>query len=408
MEPEKEMIPAGTIIDQGCSIYKKQGILLQTGYVANSQRLSCTGYHMFMFILSLSSMSPTEVYKRFRIPAYVLLVVLYIIWCNFPHVLHYGWPWRFYFPVHTLIFLCTVFINFRILISRYFRRERYLAYFGRLTILYLTGAGTIYLLIVVLSSIRPEGYSPLIAMSPIRVYLGSILSFTIEFFMLSMAKMTWEWYGKYETARKKQFEHMKEELRLLRAQLDPHFMFNTLNNIYLLVLNAAPEASGSVLLLSELLNYILYESKEEEVSLEKELEFIESYISLQQLRLENSQRVIVEKKGTMKGSIPPLILFNFIENAFKHADGLFEAEGQQAHIFISVTVSDNQLSLLVKNTIKHRPKEHFYPTGIGINNTIKRLSLIYPDNYTLIIKDDENFYSVVLKIPIYVREVPHY
>jgi two-component system, LytTR family, sensor kinase len=353
-------------------------------------------------------MSPTEVYKRLRTPAYVLLLLLYIGWTNFPHVLHYGWPWKLYFPAHTLILLGSLFINFHYLMNRYFRKERYAAYFVRLFLLYLVGVLSIYLVIRTLSSAPSSGYSPLDSEPSYRIYIGSIFYLSVEFFMISMAKMTLEWYKKYETARKKQFEHMKEELRLLRAQLDPHFMFNTLNNIYLLVLNAAPEASGSILLLSELLNYILYESKEEDVSIEKEWEFIESYISLQQLRLENSLQIVIEKKGEMKGRIPPLILFNFIENAFKHADGLFEEGTQRVHIFISVSVSEGQLSLMVRNAFKANDKKHSSPAGIGINNTIKRLSLIYPDNYSLTIKDDNQLYSVELKIPSHVYTVPHY
>ncbi|MES2478834.1 MAG: sensor histidine kinase [Bacteroidota bacterium] len=382
--------------------------MLSKCYVANLSVSSWTDNSLFLFNLPLYNMSPTEVYKRLRIPAYVLLLLLYIGWTNFPHVLRYGWPWKLYFPAHTIILLSSLFINFHYLINRYFRQERYAAYFVRLFLLYLIGVLSIYLVIRALSSVPSSGYSPLYNEPAYRIYIGSIFSLSIEFFMISMAKMTLEWYKKYETARKKQFEHMKEELRLLRAQLDPHFMFNTLNNIYLLVLNAAPEASGSILLLSELLNYILYESKEEEVSIEKEWEFIESYISLQQLRLENALQIVVEKKGEMKGRIPPLILFNFIENAFKHADGLFEAGTQRVHIFISVSVSENQLSLIVRNAFKARHNEHSSPAGIGINNTIKRLSLIYPDNYSLTIKDDNQLYSVELKIPSHVYTVPHY
>lgn len=355
-------------------------------------------------------MSPSEAYKRFRIPAYVLLTLAYIAWTNLPHVFHYGMPWKLYFPGHTLIFLATVLIHFRLLIPKYFRREQYLTYGAGLAFLFLAGSGAIWGMISLLSSVEAQGYSPLMKMDRTHIILGSLFSFSVEFWMLSIAKVAREWYKKYDTIRRQQFEHMKEELRLLRAQLDPHFMFNTLNNIYLLVLNAAPGASESVLLLSELLSYILYESKEELVSLEKELEFIESYISLQQLRLDNTRQVIFDKKGAPQGSVPPLILFNFIENAFKHAYGCIEDSGRRAHIFITLQIEADSVSLEVKNGFRraeaHR-NGHGAQQGIGLSNTRKRLELIYPGQYNLTVGETATTYSVTINIPVYAPELSY-
>src|SRR5690606_21044365 len=123
-----------------------------------------------------------------------------------------------------------------------------------------------------------------------------------------------EWYIKSKRAKDLEFEKMQAELSLLRSQMDSHFIFNTLNNLYLLVLNKSDKAPDAVLKLSDLLSYIIYDSSRDRVALADELSFISNYISLQQLRLHESQQIHFVVNGSATGVVEPLILFNFIEN----------------------------------------------------------------------------------------------
>ena len=334
-------------------------------------------------------------YALARPYVHIALCIVYILAFNVPNILKYDWPWNMYFPAHTAVLLGTFYFNYGYLINKFFKQEKYNSYWVGLLLTYLVGVFLIAGIIKFLSqsSLPPQLTKP-------RVYIGSIITYSVEFSLLSLAKVAKDWYGKYKVTKKSQIEHMQAELRLLRTQLDPHFIFNTLNNIYLLVLSASPKASDSILMLSELLNYILYESNEEKVTIDKELEFIESYINLQKLRLDPSLQIIFEIEGERKGMIPPLILFNFVENAFKHA--IQPGDGETFYVSIIVKMRENHLYLVVKNYKKIRSvANRIHGKGIGLENTVKRLSLIYDNSYSLDIDEEDKIYSVQLRIPVH-------
>lgn len=337
-----------------------------------------------------------ERYKKLRPYVHIVFWMAYIMVVVAPGMINVAWPWKVYFPLHIAILATNTYFNFGYLINRYFKKERYNLYFRNASLVYLFGFVSILLVIKLLSEFSLPGGIPVY-----KIYVSSLIQFTAEYIILCSAKLAKEWYIKYETIRKRQMENMQAELRLLRTQLDSHFIFNTLNNIYLLSLNVSPKASDSILMLSDLLSYVLYESHEEKVPVTKELDFIESYINLQKLRLDSTQEIIFEKRGELQCLVMPLVLFNFVENAFKHAHGIIKDEKGTFYIFISVVVSDGVLCLRVKNGKNAAAVPQ--PTdkkGIGIDNSIKRLSLLYGDAYKLNIEDDEHFYSVQLKIPV--------
>ncbi|WP_181163759.1 sensor histidine kinase [Pontibacter mangrovi] len=183
---------------------------------------------------------------------------------------------------------------------------------------------------------------------------------------------------------------------LLQAQISPHLLFNTLNFIYNSVQDVSPKASKGVLLLSEVMHYALQRVHEDgKTDLQHEIEHIERYIELNQLRFSYPLHLQLKCSGQLQGRIPPLILLTFVENIFKHGD--LTDPSQAASIILSY--NQNQLHFSTKNKKrKHRPGRGY---GIGIQNAKTRLDEFYSeDKYTLAIQEDEQQHSVCLKIKL--------
>lgn len=176
-----------------------------------------------------------------------------------------------------------------------------------------------------------------------------------------------------------------DELRHLKAQLNPHFLFNTLNNLYGLSVAESKMLPQLMLRLSDLLRYSLYDTNQHYVSLQKEVEYIANYIELEKIRWNDSAAIGFEIQGDVAGQhIAPLLLIVFIENAFKH---LSVAKGRQGYVRILLAVKDEKLHLQVKNSVDPSlpppVQTRNRKGGLGLNNARKRLNLIYPDQYTL-------------------------
>lgn len=197
------------------------------------------------------------------------------------------------------------------------------------------------------------------------------------------------------TRRKLHFlekEKMNAELSLLKSQINPHFLFNTLNSIYALVINKDDRAADAIVQLSELMRYTLKDSKDDLVDLDKEIDYLENYISLQEARL--GETVYIDQKIAGKFSnkkIPPLILITFLENAFMHGTN----PNQISEITINISTVENVLMFSVKNKKVSMRKEE---GGIGLQNIKDRLQLIYPSQHSLKINDNKESYLVELVI----------
>ena len=192
-------------------------------------------------------------------------------------------------------------------------------------------------------------------------------------------------------------EKLKAEVSYLKAQINPHFLFNTLNSIYALTLDKSDEAPEAVLKLSGMMRYVVTESVVDLVSLDKELQYVRDYIALQKLRLDENTHVNFSIIGdTLGKSIAPLILISFIENAFKYGAN----PDQESTIEIDITVDDERLGLHVKNQIVAEAIPDDFKTEKGVQNTIKRLNYMYPDQHSLIINHDKDNYEVKLNIDI--------
>lgn len=197
-------------------------------------------------------------------------------------------------------------------------------------------------------------------------------------------------------AREKENENLKTELSLLRSQASPHFMFNVLNNMVALARKKSDLLEPSLLKFSSLMRYMLYEADEDKVSLEKEIDYLQSYIDLQQQRFGKNVQVNVDfQKIDDNHEIEPMLLIPFVENAFKHGTGMIE----DAQITIQLKVEKEKLWFSVQNRYDPSSKEIRDKTsGIGLTNVKRRLNLLYGDKQHLRIAKKDNWFNVSLQL----------
>ncbi len=193
-------------------------------------------------------------------------------------------------------------------------------------------------------------------------------------------------------------QEKEAELKLLKAQLNPHFLFNTLNNLYGLSVIKSDKLPSLMLKLSDLLRYSLYETKESFVPLEKEIKYLENYIALEKIRLEEKSKIRFSKSGLITTTkIAPMLLIVFVENAFKH---LSITKGKNSNVHVVLEVSVDKLVFKCVNTIDNTGIETHdlekKNSGIGLQNAKKRLKLMYPDKHNLTISKTQENYSVEL------------
>lgn len=190
-------------------------------------------------------------------------------------------------------------------------------------------------------------------------------------------------------------KRVEAELALLRNQVHPHFLFNTLNSLYSLVLKKSDQAKDVVLRLSGLLRYLLYETAANSVPLEQEVDFIRDYLELERIRFGNTLQADLTVKGNIEGhSIAPMLLTPFVENAIKHSTGGLQ---QVASVRINIQLNGQTLMLTVDNSIAQKDKTDApLPGGVGLPNVAKRLDLLYAGRYELNIKADNLHHHVTL------------
>lgn len=193
-----------------------------------------------------------------------------------------------------------------------------------------------------------------------------------------------------------QNEKLQSELKYLKSQINPHFLFNTLNNIYGLALENSKKTPGLIIKLADFLSFSIYESNQKFISLEKEIALMNDFIALEKDRFEDRVQVNVSVPDNFDQiSIPPLVLVPFVENAFKHS---LKDETEVAKIDIKLEVAKQELRFFIKNSKPIDAEETSQHKGFGMMNIKQRLDIIYKNNYTLEIKNDPNLYTVQLKI----------
>lgn len=196
------------------------------------------------------------------------------------------------------------------------------------------------------------------------------------------------------------------ELKILKNQLHPHFLFNTLNNLYALVLTNHPKAADVVVRLSDMMSYMLYECERPLIDLQKEINNLNNYIELEKIRYGKRLDISFETGGEINDKfIAPLLLLPFFENAFKHG---VEKNEQLSWVRVNLWVKGDQLKFMIENSLPEEVDLEMNPkvqSGVGLKNVKKRLELLYPNQYTLEIKREET-YLVNLNLKL-ANELPH-
>lgn len=216
--------------------------------------------------------------------------------------------------------------------------------------------------------------------------------------LLSVKAMLDNYRGQRANERKEK-ERLESELQFLKAQVNPHFLFNTINSVYVLIGQDAKKASDTLIKLSDLLRAQLYDFGNERIPIEQELEYLENYMELEKIRKGEKLTLEYEKDPELKGfSIAPLILVPFLENCFKHLSSL---NGQPNIVRIRLTKDERSLKAYFFNTHDgEASKNNDKPGGIGLKNVRRRLELLYPEAHTLKIDEQQQHYEVTLTLEI--------
>ncbi len=306
--------------------------------------------------------------------------------------------------VVSLIGFCSSVLVNQILIPRFlFRKKRFL-FFYLLTAVFLISLWiiivTIFMILLFSISQSPDVVIPdrkdvtiLLAGNYLMIILAGIIHFIEESYQQQLAKNHLE-----QIHREMELKLREARLKLMQDQIHPHFIFNMLNNLYGLVAEDTGQSRRLILKLSDLLEYILYECNEPLIPLEKELSFIQDYIDLERIRHEDFKLTVNFPDNVGNTEIAPLVLFPFVENAFKHGLG----NASDSFINISLMVDNGTLIFTVKNskprlsTITRKPEKN----GIGLQNIQERLSLVYGEKSDFHIHNDDKTYQINLRIKL--------
>ena len=239
-------------------------------------------------------------------------------------------------------------------------------------------------------------YTPLKTYASLDEALENQMAYsTGSVFFFGIARHVYNYIKLKQSAQQLRIEKQEAELNYLRSQTNPHFLFNTLNNIYSLSRDKSDLAPESILRLSKILRFMLYETSGEYIAIEQELKIISDYIALEQLRYDESLRINFNYDiEDMKQALPPLLLIPLVENAFKH--GVSETRG---HPFIDIhlSVGQRQLTFVVKNSTESFPEQGNVKENIGLANLRRQLELLYT-NYNLSVQQNVSVFTATLKI----------
>lgn len=283
-----------------------------------------------------------------------------------------------------------------VLIPQFFYKKKYVQFF-------LALIGTIIVFGIIEEAVVEQILSPnsrgknAVTWQSIYWYFGEILIPLLTFMTIKFVFDNFEQQRKLERIEQ---DKLSNELKLLKSQMQPHILFNSLNNLYNFALKKSEEVPNLILKLSNVLRYVLYEAAEEKVPLEKELAMIEDYVGLQVIQYQNRGKItlnIARPTESETIQIAPFLLIPFVENGFKHSFGSLV---ENVFVEIDINISKGNLQLIVRNNFdeNYEVDSSLTKGGIGLNNVKKRLELLYPKKYLLQISDEKQIYLVDLKI----------
>ena len=226
---------------------------------------------------------------------------------------------------------------------------------------------------------------------------GTMFMFLLILIISGGIKIINQWFRSERRTEEIEKEKISTELALLKSQVNPHFLFNTLNNIYSLAVTGSKDTAAAIMKLSSIMRYVLDDAKSNLVPLDKDLQFLENYISLQRVRLTEKSAIHFTSTGTTADrQIAPLLLIAFVENAFKYGISTHQPSAIEIHC----TVTDRELRFIVANQKFSHQQSGPGNTGIGLSNARRRLELMYPAKHSLLIQQDDNSFLVTLTLDL--------
>ncbi len=326
-----------------------------------------------------------------------LLWIFFIISLGFDSTLLFSdnkYLFVYFIFAKTFIQAVLVYVNILLLYPVFFKKKKYLLYVVTVIIVTLIGGYWNLKLEVFTKNSGQE----LSIEKHFRFFLsqsGMAARYILISFLL---KISVDYYEQKEVLKKIELEKATAELNFLKAQVNPHFLFNTLNNLYALILENSDKSGEAVLKLADIMKYILAEGKEDKVMLEKEIQLLYNYTELERLRKPDAEIIFNATGNTRNSFITPLLLLPLVENAFKYG---LNSVAKNGFVRINMKAEGKELSVIVENNIPPvKNNEALQSLGIGIENVKKRLEMLYTEKYILNIENSSDTYFVNLQLEL--------
>jgi sensor histidine kinase YesM len=295
--------------------------------------------------------------------------------------------------INIFFYAAIVYFNLFYLIPNYLSKSRFLLY----CVLLLLASIMLTPLKMIVFYFKFSGYPDM----QNQLIINQYAYFLVTFFMAgasTVVKIITDWLRTVREKQELETRTMQTELRFLKSQINPHFLFNTLNSLYALTLKKSDKAPEIVIKLSEMMRYMLYECNEKQVSLSNEVHYIRNYLDLERLRQSGQVEINFEVEGYISDQrIAPLLFIPFIENSFKHG---LNNQIAQGFVHIHLKVSGQHIDFFIENSKSEAlpVQEHRRSGGIGLVNVRRRLDILYPNQYELKTDDTPRTYAVRLKL----------
>ncbi len=323
---------------------------------------------------------------------WVVLFLILLVWEGTSNGLYFSFTNEL---INLLFYMVIVYFNLKYLIPQYLYEDKIWTYLGLLLLATLVLTPIKLIIFYFKFNQYPALQNNLVT--------TQWSQFLLTFFITSastVGKIISDWTADRRERQELKTKTMQSELKFLKTQINPHFLFNTLNSLYALTLKKSDNAPQIVIQLSEMMRYMLYECNESSVLLSNEVKYIQNYLALERLRQSEGIEINFQVHGDVSGKkIAPLLFTPFLENSFKHG---LNNQIKEGYVNILLEVEDDSLLFFIENS-----KSSSIPTqsrkrsgGIGLTNLRRRLKILYPDRHKLEIHDTPNSYSVSLEISL--------
>ena len=298
-----------------------------------------------------------------------------------------------YTTIYTIFYVTVIYGNILFLFPRFYERGKTVQY-GFLAALFVISAGVTrgWLVAYIYNAYGTGKPEPITPGNVIGWMVAGFTTFTLSFIF----RIALKYFSLKQQSEKMMAQKSQAEINLLKSQVQPHFLFNTLNNIYYEVYLEAPRTAKLIERLSEIMRYFVDESPKDEVCVKTEIQFLENYIALEKIRIRHEIELNFEQNYDTEIRIPPMLLMTFVENIFKHG---IDKTSSQNKINISLKQQGRYLIFETENSIYPNPAVETQ-TRTGIQNLRKRLMLLYQTDFVLNTKTDGNTFKAELKVPV--------